>query len=157
MYYGITDIQQIFDTVEEVCTVLGNGGNSCANKLILGTIAAETRFGTYKDPTPFKAGSGLCQMDYVGYKEVINRTREHNEQLLNENFGIDILKVEFNDLEYNPLLSIIFCRLFYKLIPEEIKDDVSNLAYYWKRYYNTKAGKGTKEHFIGNYNHFVRS
>ena len=153
--YGIVERQHIFDIVANICQVLGNGANESANKLILGTIAAETMLGEYKDPTPFRAGTGICQFDKIAFQDVKARTRKHNTKLILENFNIDIHKVTYDMLEYNPLLSIIFCRLFYKLIPAEIPSDLYLMACYWKRYYNTEQGKGTVEHFIGNYHHFI--
>jgi hypothetical protein len=154
--YGVINRQQIFDTVDVVCAVLGNGKHNAANKLILGTIAAETSFAEFPDPTPFGAGSGLCQFDLVGFEGVLQRTRQHNIVTLKNEFDIDIQKVTYEMLEYNPLLSVIFCRLFYKLIPEEIPDSLSGMAYYWKKYYNTHLGKGTEQKFIANYNHYIK-
>ena len=154
--YGVVNKQHIFDSVDAVCTSLGNGKHNAAHKLVLGTIATETNFSEYKDPTPFRAGSGLCQFDFVGYQEVIVRTKErHKKKILND-FDIVINKVTYEMLEYNPLLSIIFCRLFYKLIPDEIRDDLYSMSHYWKKYYNTIAGKGTQEKFVSKYNHYVK-
>jgi hypothetical protein len=135
---------------------LGNGANNAANKLILGTIATETRFGEYRDPTPFRAGSGLCQIDQKTFFDIKARTRKHNKDLILKEFDISIENVTYSMLEYNPLLSVMFCRLFYKLIPEEIENDIKCLSMYWKRYYNTSLGKGNEQQFIGNYNYFVK-
>jgi len=154
--YGIVNRQQIFDTVDVVCAVLGNGKHNAANKLILGTIAVETSFAEFPDPTPFGAGSGLCQFDLVGFEDVLRRTRQHNIIAIKRAFNIEFHKVTYEMLEYNPLLSVIFCRLFYKLIAEEIEPELSSLARYWKRYYNTHLGKGTEQKFIANYNHYVK-
>ena len=84
------------------------------------------------------------------------RTRSWNLQTVLNEFNVDLKRVTYEMLEYNPLLSVIVCRLFYKLIPEEIGSRVSEWATYWKKYYNTEKGKGTVEQYIGDYNYFVK-
>jgi hypothetical protein len=49
-------------------------------------------------------------------------------------------------------------RLVYLRAPDPLPqvDDVEGLARYWKRFYNTSAGKGTEAQFILHYRQFVR-
>lgn len=63
-------------------------------------------------------------------------------------FGIDIELVEWEHLRYNPLLAMLFTRLKYKLIPELVPKSIEARARYWKMFYNSKAGKGTVEHYL---------
>jgi len=38
--------------------------------------------------------------------------------------------------------------LKYKLIPELIPNSLDERATYWKKYYNSEAGKGTMKHYL---------
>lgn len=137
MYYGVMQSEDIYNMVSYVCGLLDK--DTRAEKLILGTIAQETLFGTYQDPTK-NAGMGLCQIDKITFEDIKKRTRNSRKELMLKVWDIDIELVEWVDLRYNPLLSVIFCRLFYKLIPEKIEDNLESWATYWKKHYN-KIGR----------------
>ena len=154
MFYGVLKIEDIFGGVEGICEILDGG--SFAVPLILGTIAQETHMGTYRDRTEFNAGSGLCQIDEIGFRDIKERTKNRYKDKIYLKLGISIDKVTYEMLEYNYILSIIFCRLFYKMIPEKIPEDLKGQAHYWKKYYNTWAGKGTPEEYVENYNNWVK-
>ena len=51
-------------------------------------------------------------------------------------------------LQYNLALQIAMCRLHYRRVPEKLPNNVTEQARQWKRWYNTKKGKGTEKHFI---------
>jgi hypothetical protein len=57
------------------------------------------------------------------------------------------------NLMHNLPFAILICRGAYLSInrPLPARDDVAGMAAYWKKYYNTKRGKGTEEEFIANY------
>lgn len=131
----------------KVCDVLGNGANNCAHKLLIETCGAETGFGTYKDQTKY-AGMGIMQFDKIGFDDVKARTREKHKKLLLDKMGIDIELVEWEHLRYNVVLSMVWARLKYKLVPEKIPETMEARSRYWKQYYNTEAGKGSVEHYI---------
>lgn len=130
--------------------MLGHGANNRAVNLLLETAAAETCLGTYEDPTPGSAGMGLCQIDYIGYIDIQRRTRPHIVKLIKQKLGYDILNVMHVDLINDPKLSFIFCRLHYRLRPEDIPLTLRGRAEYWKQFYNSMAGKGTVQHFLDN-------
>lgn len=147
--YGIAKGINIKLIVLEVCQVLGNGSNNTAHLLLLETIAQETNMGTYADKT-IGAGMGLCQFDELPFKDVKDRTSISNKNKIYEHFGIDLDLVRWEDLRYNPLLSIIFCRLKYILVPSAIPSDLESRALYYKKYYNSYVGKATPEQYIKN-------
>jgi hypothetical protein len=147
-YYGTTNSTQCAEIVEDVVRVLGGGAN--ARRLLLETAAQETHLGTYQDPTPYKAGTGVCQFDEIAFNGVVNRTRKRHRRAIREAFGVELHLVKYRELEFSPLLSFIFCRLKYKLIPEAIPETLSGRADYWKKHYNTAAGKGTANEYILN-------
>jgi len=144
MYGLVCDLKHI---AVEVCHCLGNGSNNTAVKLLIETAGAETGKGTINDRTKL-AGMGITQFDWIGFTDVLDRTRKKDREKILEYFDINIDWVRWEDLRYNPLLAMIFTRLKYKLIPEAIPSDIKARAYYWKVYYNTEAGKGTISHYL---------
>ncbi|MBL4832613.1 MAG: hypothetical protein JKY26_01455 [Pseudomonas sp.] len=145
-YYGIESKKHAFSLVERVCDVLGGGVK--AELILLETACAETQLGAFKDPTPNGAGRGLCQCDNIPFYDVIARTREKHILAIKEAFGLNLYHVKHEQLDNNPLLAFILCRLHYKLIPAVFPDNKQERAQYWKKYYNTVAGKGTAEHYL---------
>lgn len=132
-----------------VCDVLGHGKNKKAVKLLLETAGAETGKGTVKDNTLY-AGMGITQFDKVPFYDVKDRCRQSDKDLIKTYFDIDIELVEWEHLRYNPLLALIFTRLKYKKVPNEIPDNIEGRAKYWKTFYNTVSGAGTIDHYLGN-------
>ncbi len=148
MYYGLTQRIQAFDIVDAVVDALGGGEN--AKKLLLETAMQETKLGAFRDPTEYCAGTGICQHDEMPFYDIVNRTRERHLDIIKNEFGIDMEKVKWRELENSPLLSFLACRLHYKLIPLSIPGTIDGRAAYWKKYYNTVDGKGTEEEYIRN-------
>lgn len=148
-FYGLVNPAQVREIVVAVCGVLGLAGGFAVDMLIE-TAAQETHLGTYRDTTPYGAGRGLFQIDLIAFQDIQARTKPADAKLILDNFGFDIKKVSHNALDSSPLLAAIFCRLFYKLIPEVIPSSVGARAAYWKKYYNTTAGKGSADAYIKN-------
>lgn len=150
MSYGLVKTSHARDIARAVCDVLGRGSTNMGCTLLLETAAQETHLGQYRDPTPYGAGTGLCQIDLISFEDIKERTRSKHKEAILEAFGVDLDKVSYQELEHSPLLSFIFCRLHYKLIPEAIPVTLAARADYWKRYYNTSAGKGSALEYVDN-------
>jgi hypothetical protein len=148
-YYGLINEEEFFKIVKVVCDSLGYGANDNADELLTETAKAETRLGLMKDKTILNVGVGLMQFDKIGFEDTKQRSMKYKDKILDK-LKVDISKVELNHLAYNPFLSILFARLKYKLIPEEIPTTLEGRAKYWKRYYNTNAGAGTILHYLKN-------
>lgn len=146
--YGLNNRAPLSVLAGMVTDVLGNGKNNTASNLLIETACAETQAGTFRDLTPNGAGRGVCQADEIGFIDVVERTRSKDKNLVLFQLGYDLNKIRHEDLNEDPLLALIICRLHYKLRPEEIPVSVVDRAIYWKRFYNTKAGKGTPEHYL---------
>lgn len=146
--YGIVALMQIKQYAQAVCEVLGRGDQNSAVYLLCETAAAETRYGTYFDPTPNGAGRGLYQCDEIAFKDIQVRARQADVDALKTAFDFDLRKLEWNDLNMSPLLATVFARLHYKLRPEAIPLTRDGRADYWKKFYNTAAGKGTAAEYI---------
>lgn len=145
--YGVVSGRQIADTVKYVCDILGHGKNNNAQALLLETAKAETQLGKTKDTTKY-AGMGLTQFDKIGFDDVIDRISLTDYATIKEKMGIELSWVKWEDLRYNILLAFLFTRLKYKKIPSEIPKSMESRAIYWKKYYNTYAGKGTLRHYL---------
>jgi len=146
--YGLVALAQVKHFAQAVCDVLGKGEQNAAVWLLCETVAAETQYGTYKDPTPNGAGRGLGQIDKVPFEDVKARASRADVDALKAAFDIDIKMIEWDDLNFSPLLSMIFTRLHYKLRPGAIPQTLKGRAEYWKKYYNTVLGKGTVDQYI---------
>lgn len=145
LMYGLTSKEHLKDIIKSVVSVFGGGEN--AEKLLWETAGAETARGDTPDLT-LHSGYGIMQFDNAGFEEVKRRTRQSVKEKIKQAFGIDIDRVTIQELQHSPLLSVIFARLYYMLIPKPIPDNIVGRAEYWKKYYNTYAGSGTVEHYL---------
>lgn len=151
MYYGLTNKTQIIEMATAVCNVLGNGSGGFAVDLLLETCAAETLLGTARDNTLYGAGAGVAQVDegtYMWLQDKFAREDRKELELLKKHFNIDLSKVSYCELDLSPLLSLIFCRLRYRVVAEPIPHTLEERAKYWKIEYNSTAGKGTPEEYV---------
>jgi len=125
---------------EEFCT-------DAAVQLLLGTAAQESHFGTYLKQVRGPA-IGAFQMEPTTFDWIKEKYMDRLPHFKN---------VDVEDLEWDLALSIIFARLRYCVIPAALPpaNDIYALAAYWKQYYNTPAGAGKVEEFVGNYKRFV--
>ena len=149
-FYGLARKSHLRETVVEVCNALGHGANACAVDLMLETAAQETHCGQLRDSTPKGAGRGIFQIDPIAFNDICQRARSTDVSMVFNQFGVDIRLVRHDALDHSPLLSAVFCRLFYKLIPEPIPATLLERAAYWKKYYNTHLGDGSVGAYINN-------
>ncbi len=152
MYYGLTRTSQVFEMVDDVVEALkGNNEDIKTTKeLIVSTIGQETHLGTFKDKTKYKYGTGLSQIDSgIPFEDIIKRSSKYHE-VIEKRFNIDLKAVKHRELELSPLLSIILCRLKYKLVPKKIPKDIDGQWKYYKKYYNSYLGKAKREEYIRN-------
>lgn len=52
-------------------------------------------------------------------------------------------------------VAVTFARLHYLRVAEAVPDDLRGQAGYWKRYYNTRLGKGTVEVYMAKFKQYV--
>ena len=147
MKYGLVNQQHLEDCAEVVCNCLGHGKNHKAIELLLETAGAETNKGMIRDASAY-AGMGITQIDELPFEDIKVRARAKDTDKIKKELGIDMKFVEWEHLRYNPFLCILFTRLKYKKVVDPIPNTLEERAGYWKEYYNTKAGKGTTEHYI---------
>jgi hypothetical protein len=161
MNYGVVNDTHAILVAKAVCKSLGNGKNNNADLLIIETACAESQLARYHDDTPDGAGRGLTQVDagtFYWLKEkalelapgACMRTKRSWREKILKDFGVDLKRVEHSDLDYNPLLAFIWCRLRYLVVTEAVPKTLDGRALYWKKHYNSYAenAKGTPEHYI---------
>ena len=59
-------------------------------------------------------------------------------------------------LDDNDNIGVLFSRLHYFRVPDAIPESITDQADYWKRWYNTSAGKGTTAEYQKNFDLFWR-
>ena len=112
------------------------------------TCAVETQLGTYPDKHPNKLGVGAFQFDAIALKDLKQETDERHKNKVMRLWGYDLDTVKLEDLANDLLLAAICCRLKYLRVPAAIPNNLLERAAYWKKYYNTEAGKGTVDHYL---------
>ena len=145
MNYGLTDKSHIYDYVNKVVDALGGG--EPAKLLLLETAAAETGFGDARDAS-WNVGMGLMQFDPIGYTDVLQRTTKATKDKVLSKLGVNVDAVKYEDLRYNPFLSVLFARLKYLLVKSPIPTTLAGRANYWKVYYNSVLGAGTPSYYM---------
>lgn len=150
-FYGIVSKQQLVDTACVVTEIIPGAKPTATFYQLLETASAETRLGEYRDPTPDGAGRGVCQTDLGTFDWLKEKFKGSKiEKDLMAFLGINLQRVAHDDLDYNPLLSMIFCRLRYCAVTAPIPETVQGRALYWKQHYNSyaKNAKGTPEDYL---------
>lgn len=118
--------------------------------LLLETAAQETHLGAMADPGPYGAGVGICQFDAIGFRDVVERTPPNLKARVHAAIGVSMDDVQHRDLAFSPVLSFLWCRLFYRLRPGVIPHSLADRAQYWKAWYNTSLGKGYPSEYVDN-------
>ena len=146
MNYGVINLKRIDEDAQMICDCVGHGLYETAKEMIIETAIAETGLGQIEDKT-VGAGMGLTQFDEMPFNDIKTRTMKLRPQI-QKYLKIDISLVNWDDLRFNPFLSLLFTRLHYWLKGDPIPATIEERAKYWKLHYNTKAGKGTVEHYL---------
>ncbi|MCP4762127.1 MAG: exodeoxyribonuclease V subunit gamma [archaeon] len=141
---------QFKELIEETLKEVDMYSESAVN-LLLGTAAQESAFGTYLKQIKGPA-LGVFQMEPDTYRDIFDHYLKYRPNMIPwlKDRGALVMV-------YNLRFAIIMCRLRYRRVSEKLPEnkDVNGLARYWKKYYNTKLGKGTEEEFIKNYEKYV--
>ena len=151
------DKGQFRDLIERVLREIKAHSEAAVN-LLMGTAAVESRFGTYLRQIKGPA-LGVFQMEPATEEDIWcnffpNRPRVRLRVInATGKAGPNV-----RALESNIAYQIAMARCQYLRFPEPLpfSKNLEALADYWKRYYNTRAGKGSPEEFIENYKRFAR-
>lgn len=123
-----------------------------AEDLLYGTVCAESLGGQYIKQAPSGPACGIFQMEPATARDIYANYLKYKPELKAK---IDSLRCEGLSLEENLIGNLFFaaamCRIHYLRVAEKIPSDLLGLAGYWKKYYNTSAGKGVPAKFIEEY------
>lgn len=150
-YYGISRISQLFEMIEDVCEAMaGNGENIEATKeLMVCTAAQETHLGTLRDPSTYKYGTGVMQIDPIGITDILRRGKKWI-MFCKKQYNFNFDKLQHRELETSALLCVVAARIRYKVVPAAIPNTAEGLWEYYKKYYNSYAGAATREEYMEN-------
>jgi len=128
-----------------------------ATNLLLGTMAQESKMGTYIHQIGGPA-LGVYQMEPSTNLDIHGNFLAYNQEINTRLKELCIPSLDIHqNLMYNLGYATIMTRLHYYRVAEALPDadDIEGLALYWKKYYNTEIGKGTTKEFIRNYERYV--
>lgn len=132
-----------------------------AEILLLGTCAQESGMGTYLHQVGGPA-FGIYQMEPkthdLLWSDFLSKRPALADKVKSLLPSRSIYAKRVNELVTNLNYATAMTRIYYLQFDEELPkpDDVIGMAAYWKKYYNTPAGKGTVDEFIINYKKYVK-
>lgn len=140
--------KQLFNAVLDTLEFCGMTCSDNVVNMIIETACVESNCGEYIKQINGPACS-IFQIEPRTANDIIanfitnNKTRIDNfSKLYNRNLTLE------QNLCTNLMFAIFMCRMFYLRVKEPIPSTVELRAKYWKKYYNTKKGKGTVEKYI---------
>jgi hypothetical protein len=140
--YGVITENELDNIIIDVVKTLGGGLNAAL--LLAETANVESGYGK-----SFLEGDiGIMQFTTIGFKQVKLNTTSERKQLVKQAWNIDIDSLKLTDLQFSPLKSVIFARLYYLTMPGAIPSNILGRAAYWKKYYNSVLGSGTEEQYV---------
>ncbi len=154
VYYGLSRLTQLFEMIDDACEVMkGNGEDVEATKqLMLATAAQETHLGSLKDPTVYRAGAGVMQIDPIGIEDIKARSSAKKWiHFCREEFDFHLDKLDHRELNESPFLCVVAARVRYKVVPYKVPSDLEKQWLYYKKWYNSYAGAATREEYMKNY------
>jgi len=127
-----------------------------AERLVLGTIAQESKLGTYLHQIRGPA-LGIGQMEKPTHDDIVNRFLIYKKTLQDRILAAAcVTEFDSSYLVFNLRYAVAFVRIQYYRVPAALpENNVDSLARYWKKYYNTPKGRGTVAEFKKNYLRFV--
>lgn len=153
LYYGITRLSQLFEMIEDACDAMKgpNEDVEAAIQLMVATAGQETHLGHLRDPTTYRAGAGIMQVDPIGIEDIQLRGRKWIK-FCKTKWDIHLDRVKHRELNEGAFLCVVAARVRYKVVPKALprKDDIDGQWEYYKKYYNSYAGVATKDEFIRN-------
>jgi len=123
--------------------------SAVAVKLLMGTAAQESQLGRYLHQMGKGPAVGAFQMEPLTFKDLQDR--------FGKKFPMIVMR-KAEEMEWDLRLAIVMARIKYYSIPHALPaDTLTEVAAYWKRWYNTPKGKGTEQEFVDNYIRYVGS
>lgn len=130
--------------------------NENAVELLMLTAAQETHLGRYLEQNKGPA-EGVFQIEPNTLQDIKDNFLKYNPKLWEAVKAFDTGLDDHDDLNGNLLFQIVIARLVYYRASDPLPDrnNLESVAKYWKKHYNTTAGKGTVAEAMANYKRFV--
>ena len=149
------DKRQFSDIITRTLKGIGRYSPQARN-ILLGTAAQESDFGKYLRQLNSGPALGAFQMEPATFVDIRNNYLAYRPLLLSKIlFTCGVIRLNSKMLEYNLKVAICFARLQYLRYPEPLPDSIDEMAWLWKKRYNTYKGKGTTIEFVKNYRKYV--
>lgn len=147
------DKAQLRDLISRVLESAGLYSKSAVELLML-TAAVESNLGQYIKQKGGGPALGIFQMEPTTYLDIWNNYFKYGKC---KNIRDMYYEHGSANIEWDLRHAILMARVHYLRVKEplpEYTDEVA-LAGYWKKYYNTRLGKGTVEKAIDKYQRYV--
>lgn len=131
--------------------------------LVLGTACQESGCGTYLHQLGSGPAVGIFQMEPASYRDLckwIDRNKENERGKIAIHLRTDFFSDSWPDADemiWDLRYAAMMCRMFYLRKPGAIPPTLAGQAEYWKRFYNTSAGKGTPEQYVNNWRKYANA
>jgi len=129
-----------------------------ALELLMLTAAQESHCGNYIEQLGTGPARGIFQMEPATEKDIWENYLKYKPALAAKVSEFDISPaLDDLDLTANLAYQIAIARCHYQRFSERLPSasDLSGLARYWKKYWNTVKGAGTVEEAMSNYNRYA--
>jgi len=154
---GVNVNQFLENIIQPTLLAIGMDSDK-SRKLLLCTAAHESHLGRYVKQVNGPA-LGPYQMEPATYVDIwdnyISYRPDMSERLLTK-FGYVVIPPA-DRLITDFAWATAMARIHYYRVKEVLPDanDIIAISEYWKKYYNSTKGKGTKERFIADYYKFI--
>ncbi|MBF0357913.1 MAG: hypothetical protein HQL70_04845 [Magnetococcales bacterium] len=128
-----------------------------AELLLLGTAAQESGLGRYLHQLGSGPALGVFQMEPATYRDIWQNYLRFHPEITNNLALRWPMEPEPEEMISDLMLATVMCRLHYRRVAEPLpkSDDIVGLAAYWKKYYNTPAGRGRESGFIKSWHEHI--
>lgn len=148
--------QLLEHVIRPTLNYLGCGGWA-AEQLVLGTAAVESGFSALRQYGGGPA-MGIYQMEPASESDIHQNFLRYKDDLRRkvDKMVIRGASPHMDNLIGNLFYATAMCRLQYYRQPYALPPagDIDALGAYWKRFYNTHLGAGTKEKFVNSWDYF---
>jgi len=128
-----------------------------AERLILGTALQESECGRWILQLGGGPGLGIYQMETATHNDIWANYLAYQPTLVEKivRHAAGVHGNSADELVGNLCYATAMCRVHYLRDPEPIPDYLVGQATYWKRVYNTKAGKGTVNQYMAAWSRYI--
>jgi hypothetical protein len=133
--------------------------SDAAARLLLGTACQESECGRWLRQFGNGPARGIFQMEPATHNDLWDNFLKYKPDLEKRVYVWTSNKepARAEEMTGNLYYAAAMCRVHYLRFPEPIPDNLPAQAAYWKKYYNTTAGKGKVEEYISNWRRFMPS